>query len=255
MSNRSFRNPHLYAKLVEFVDVDEQTTNFPCNLWDPNDIRGEWFADSIGTFLKCHPKSPVHAEKNDAFCCFHRLVWTHDWCLKHHPNLVGILFVPCCQFTFPTTNHQSQTTYVVTGSQKLFNLIHTWPCSTAILVSKAEHQKKHYEQQLAAQSSSKCSQIDFMPSSIPTSSMSKHQLQSQQHAKETENPYYSQWHSDVGLRQRQWFHPYPPCGDATSNTYLREKVKWGWWIRKRAILYLLAFFPIGDFIDLTLLVT
>ncbi|KAG2357313.1 HCNGP-like protein-domain-containing protein, partial [Suillus spraguei] len=49
MSNRSFRNPHLYAKLVEFVDVDERTTNFPKDMWDPDDMRPEWFADSIGT--------------------------------------------------------------------------------------------------------------------------------------------------------------------------------------------------------------
>ncbi|KAK2464517.1 hypothetical protein APHAL10511_003496 [Amanita phalloides] len=47
MSNRSFRNPHLYAKLVEFVDIDERTTNFPRDVWDPNDVRDEWFADNI----------------------------------------------------------------------------------------------------------------------------------------------------------------------------------------------------------------
>ena len=49
MSNRSFRNPHLYAKLVEFVDVDERTTNFPPDIWNPDDVREEWFADRIGT--------------------------------------------------------------------------------------------------------------------------------------------------------------------------------------------------------------
>ena len=48
MANRSFRNPHLYAKLVEFVDVDERTTNFPKHIWDPWDIKEEWFADKIG---------------------------------------------------------------------------------------------------------------------------------------------------------------------------------------------------------------
>lgn len=48
MSNRSFRNPHLYAKLVEFVDVDERTTNFPKDIWDPDDVKAEWFADRIG---------------------------------------------------------------------------------------------------------------------------------------------------------------------------------------------------------------
>ncbi|KIO14320.1 hypothetical protein M404DRAFT_6307 [Pisolithus tinctorius Marx 270] len=47
MSNRSFRNPHLYAKLVEFVDVDERTTNFPSHIWDPYDVEPEWFADKI----------------------------------------------------------------------------------------------------------------------------------------------------------------------------------------------------------------
>ena len=48
MSNRSFRNPHLYAKLVEFVDVDERTTNFPKEVWDPHDVQEDWFADRIG---------------------------------------------------------------------------------------------------------------------------------------------------------------------------------------------------------------
>ena len=48
MSNRSFRNPHLYAKLVEFVNVDECVTNFPKDIWDPRDVEDEWYADRIG---------------------------------------------------------------------------------------------------------------------------------------------------------------------------------------------------------------
>ncbi|KAI0066992.1 HCNGP-domain-containing protein [Artomyces pyxidatus] len=58
MSNRSFRNPHLYAKLVEFVDVDERATNFPKEIWDPNDLRDDWFREEIGpllTFYHCFP--------------------------------------------------------------------------------------------------------------------------------------------------------------------------------------------------------
>lgn len=51
MSNRSFRNPHLYAKLVEFVDVNERTTNFPSDIWNPEDVQDEWFADQIGKCL------------------------------------------------------------------------------------------------------------------------------------------------------------------------------------------------------------
>lgn len=47
MSNRSFRNPHLYAKLVEFVDVDESASNFPKDIWDPTDVKDEWLYDRI----------------------------------------------------------------------------------------------------------------------------------------------------------------------------------------------------------------
>ncbi|KAH9848330.1 HCNGP-like protein-domain-containing protein [Lenzites betulinus] len=47
MSNRAFRNPHLYAKLVEFVDVDERASNFPERIWNPMDVKEEWFADRI----------------------------------------------------------------------------------------------------------------------------------------------------------------------------------------------------------------
>lgn len=49
MSNRSFRNPHLYAQLVDFVDIDERSTNFPKEIWDPDLVRyGEWDAEKIG---------------------------------------------------------------------------------------------------------------------------------------------------------------------------------------------------------------
>ncbi|GAW08061.1 HCNGP-domain-containing protein [Lentinula edodes] len=52
MSNRSFRNPHLYAQLVEFVNIDERTTNFPKDIWDPDEVRdGEWDAEKIGMCL------------------------------------------------------------------------------------------------------------------------------------------------------------------------------------------------------------
>lgn len=50
MANRSFRNPHLYAQLVDFVDVDECATNFPAQIWDPTDVTHRWYAEEIGTF-------------------------------------------------------------------------------------------------------------------------------------------------------------------------------------------------------------
>lgn len=52
MSNKAFRNPHLYTKLVEFVDVDEKSTNFPRNLWDPQDVQQDWYAESIADAQK-----------------------------------------------------------------------------------------------------------------------------------------------------------------------------------------------------------
>uniref|UniRef100_A0A8H7XZC9 Uncharacterized protein n=1 Tax=Psilocybe cubensis TaxID=181762 RepID=A0A8H7XZC9_PSICU len=52
MSNRSFRNPHLYTQLVDWVDVDERTTNFPKDIWDPNDVKPEWFASQIADAQK-----------------------------------------------------------------------------------------------------------------------------------------------------------------------------------------------------------
>jgi hypothetical protein len=48
MSNKAFRNPHLYAKLVEFVAIDEKSTNFPRDTWDPFEVQSDWFAEAIG---------------------------------------------------------------------------------------------------------------------------------------------------------------------------------------------------------------
>ena len=69
MASRAFRNPHLYAKLVEFVAADERATNFPRRAGDPfalvsladggatdsaidvdgdEGLRPEWFVDNIG---------------------------------------------------------------------------------------------------------------------------------------------------------------------------------------------------------------
>ncbi|KAG1730843.1 HCNGP-like protein-domain-containing protein [Suillus paluster] len=62
MSNRSFRNPHLYAKLVEFVDVDERTTNFPKDIWDPDDMQPEWFADSIAALQKARSEQAASSQ-------------------------------------------------------------------------------------------------------------------------------------------------------------------------------------------------
>jgi hypothetical protein len=52
MRNKAFKNPHIYSKLVEFVDIDETGSNFPKDIWDPFDLREEWYADKIGTLSR-----------------------------------------------------------------------------------------------------------------------------------------------------------------------------------------------------------
>ena len=44
---------HEYDLLVqvEFVDVDECTTNFPKDIWDPWDVDEAWYADRIGALF------------------------------------------------------------------------------------------------------------------------------------------------------------------------------------------------------------
>lgn len=64
MSNRSFRNPHLYAKLVEFVDVDERTTNFPSDIWNPEDVQDEWFADRIAERQKARSEKQAASQSS-----------------------------------------------------------------------------------------------------------------------------------------------------------------------------------------------
>lgn len=38
MSNRAFHNPNIAIKMLEFVGVNEHGTNFPADVYDPNDF-------------------------------------------------------------------------------------------------------------------------------------------------------------------------------------------------------------------------
>ncbi|KAJ6557821.1 HCNGP-like protein-domain-containing protein [Mycena capillaripes] len=62
MGSRAFRNPHLYAKLVEFVDVDERTTNFPRALWDPSAVDSAWYADALVELQKSRAEQQTAAQ-------------------------------------------------------------------------------------------------------------------------------------------------------------------------------------------------
>jgi hypothetical protein len=50
MSNRSFRNPHLYANLVDWAGVkDEKVSNFPRDVWDAEGLQLEegWYVEGL----------------------------------------------------------------------------------------------------------------------------------------------------------------------------------------------------------------
>jgi len=62
MSSHAFRNPHIYAKLVNFVEVDETGTSFPPHLWNPLDIQPMWYADKIAEQQKEHAEQVSAAQ-------------------------------------------------------------------------------------------------------------------------------------------------------------------------------------------------
>ncbi|KAF7288184.1 HCNGP-domain-containing protein [Mycena chlorophos] len=63
VGSRAFHNPHLYAKLVEFVDVaDERTSNFPKSLWDPGKVEQGWYAASIAEVQKTRAEAQSAAQ-------------------------------------------------------------------------------------------------------------------------------------------------------------------------------------------------
>ncbi|KAG0141588.1 hypothetical protein CROQUDRAFT_685119, partial [Cronartium quercuum f. sp. fusiforme G11] len=47
VKNKSYRNPHIYTKLVQFVDVEETGTNFPPEIWNPLGFPPDAYADVL----------------------------------------------------------------------------------------------------------------------------------------------------------------------------------------------------------------
>ena len=46
-ASKAFRNPRIYTKLVEFVEVDEIGTNWSKHVWDPKGLPAGANAKSI----------------------------------------------------------------------------------------------------------------------------------------------------------------------------------------------------------------
>ncbi|KAJ6487625.1 HCNGP-like protein-domain-containing protein [Mycena sanguinolenta] len=141
MGSRAFRNPHLYAKLVEFVDVDERTTNFPPALWDPSavDVSCMFIRASLTRLSAPLPASLP--------CC-------HDAARAPHYTLSAPAFRP------PYAVHITD----------ISTHPHAHPQHTVPL--KAEQQKTRAEQQSASQAAGKRSQIAFTSSTSASTSTS-----------------------------------------------------------------------------------
>ncbi|RGB26988.1 HCNGP-like protein [Rhizophagus diaphanus] len=52
LKNKAFRNPHIYNKLVEFVELDEIGSNFDREVYDPYGFPPEAFADQLAEVQK-----------------------------------------------------------------------------------------------------------------------------------------------------------------------------------------------------------
>ncbi|KAJ7163050.1 HCNGP-like protein-domain-containing protein [Mycena filopes] len=130
MGSRAFRNPHLYTKLVEFIDVDERSTNFPPALWAPADVEP---ACALFTHPPPAPSLDFPHHRDDAHYPYPR---THALVLHPPPTIP------------PSPRGAALPTYI-----------------PAI---KAETQKSRAEQQSAAQAAGKRSQIAFTGSSTST---------------------------------------------------------------------------------------
>lgn len=62
-SSKAFRNPRIYAKLVEFVNVDETGTNWDKSVWDPKGLNSEATASRIGEpCCSGHAAAPLRDE-------------------------------------------------------------------------------------------------------------------------------------------------------------------------------------------------
>jgi hypothetical protein len=47
LGSQAFRNPHLYAKLVEFFGLDEFGSNLPKDIYDPHGFPATGYAEAI----------------------------------------------------------------------------------------------------------------------------------------------------------------------------------------------------------------
>ncbi|KAI9248783.1 HCNGP-like protein-domain-containing protein [Phascolomyces articulosus] len=62
--NKAFRNPRIYAKLVEFIDLDETGSNFEKEAFDPHGFPKEAYIDGILEQQRKHAEEKAQAQQN-----------------------------------------------------------------------------------------------------------------------------------------------------------------------------------------------
>ncbi|KAJ8660553.1 hypothetical protein O0I10_003599 [Lichtheimia ornata] len=63
-SNKAFRNPRIYAKLVEFIDLDEIGSNFDKETFDPHGFPNEAYIDGLLEAQRQYAEEKAAAQQN-----------------------------------------------------------------------------------------------------------------------------------------------------------------------------------------------
>ncbi|KAI7879906.1 HCNGP-domain-containing protein [Lichtheimia hyalospora FSU 10163] len=63
-SNKAFRNPRIYAKLVEFIDLDEIGSNFDKETFDPHGFPKEAYIDGLLEAQRQYAEEKAAAQQN-----------------------------------------------------------------------------------------------------------------------------------------------------------------------------------------------
>ncbi|MBW0549518.1 hypothetical protein O181_089233 [Austropuccinia psidii MF-1] len=64
IKNKSYRNPHIYAQLVQFLNIQETGTNFQSQVWDPLGFPKEAYSDSLRQHQQRLTEEKQNAQSN-----------------------------------------------------------------------------------------------------------------------------------------------------------------------------------------------